>query len=148
MFRESLSTTTFLELMTSLQNTDILPDRRNNGFAAPTHLHQHQSAFIDQIYGLLNRHLDYSLVNVDWLADQLEIPRRTLYRRVKSHVQLTPIKLIRQCRLQKAVELLRAGHTVTDTAYLTGFSTPSHFITVFRQCYQQTPTKYMSTQII
>ncbi|WP_179830213.1 helix-turn-helix transcriptional regulator [Spirosoma fluviale] len=113
-----------------------------------TKLHRNQSAFIDQIYCLLDKYLDHSVavVNVDWLAVQLGMPRRTLYRRVKSHIQLTPVELIRQCRLRKVVELLRAGHTITETAYRTGFSSPSHLTTVFRQYYQQTPTEYMATR--
>lgn len=71
--------------------------------------------------------------------------RKTLYRKVQSLIQLAPADLIRQYRLRKAAELLRAGHNVVETADQAGFSTPSHFTAVFREFYQQTPTEFIST---
>jgi AraC-like DNA-binding protein len=101
--------------------------------------------FLMRIYGLLDQHLDDSTIGVDWLADQLAMNRKTLYRKVQSLIQLAPADLIRQYRLRKAAELLRAGHNVVETADQTGFSTPSHFTAVFREFYQQTPTEFMSS---
>ncbi|WP_460969918.1 helix-turn-helix domain-containing protein [Spirosoma migulaei] len=102
------------------------------------------TAFLKRIYGLLERNLEDPSVNVAWLADQLGINRKTLYRQLKHRIQSSPTELIRQFRLQKAVKLLGAGYTVTETAYLVGFNTPSHFTTVFNEFYQQTPTEFMA----
>lgn len=102
--------------------------------------------FLTRIYGLLDGHLDDSTINVDWLADQMAMNRKTLYRKVQSLIQLPPADLIRQYRLRKAAELLRSGRNVSETADLTGFSTPSHFATVFREAYQQTPTEFMANR--
>src|SRR5205823_1038361 len=85
-------------------------------------------------------------VNVNWLADQLAIDRKTLYRNVLSLVQLAPAELIRQYRLHKGADLLRAGYTVRATASLVGFTTPSHFTTVFKEYYRQTPTEFIAGQ--
>jgi AraC-like DNA-binding protein len=83
---------------------------------------------------------------VDWLAGQLAMNRKTLYRKVQSLIQLAPADLIRQYRLRKAAELLRAGHNVAETADLVGFSTPSHFTIVFKEIYQQTPTEFLASR--
>ena len=103
--------------------------------------------FLLRIYDLLDSHLDNPSISVDWLADQLAMTRKTLYRKVNTLIQLPPVDLIRQYRLRKAADLLRAGHTVAETADLAGFSTPSHFSLVFKEFYQQTPSEYMSSQI-
>ncbi|GAB3644158.1 hypothetical protein GCM10027423_47950 [Spirosoma arcticum] len=104
------------------------------------------NAFLQQIYNLLERNLGDPSVNVNWLADQLAINRKTLYRKVERFSQLTPTDLICQFRLRKAVELLRIGYTVTQTAIFIGFKSSSHFTTVFKEFYQQTPTKFITSQ--
>lgn len=102
--------------------------------------------FLNRVYDVLEKHLDDSSISVDWLADQLAMNRKTLYRKVHSLIQLPPADLIRQYRLRKAADLLRAGHTVAETADLVGFNTPSHFSIVFKEFYQKTPTEFMASR--
>jgi signal transduction histidine kinase/ligand-binding sensor domain-containing protein/CheY-like chemotaxis protein/AraC-like DNA-binding protein len=104
-----------------------------------------QDPFLLRIYQLLDKHLDDPSIGVDWLADQLAMNRKTLYRKVQSIIQLPPADLIRQYRLRKAIELLRAGHNVSETADLVGFNTPSHFTLVFKEFYQQTPSEFIAS---
>ncbi|RAJ93071.1 signal transduction histidine kinase [Larkinella arboricola] len=103
--------------------------------------------FLARIYALLEQHLDDSSINVDWLADQLAMNRKTLYRKVQSLIQLAPAELIRQYRIRKGAELLRAGCNVAETADRVGFSTPSHFTMVFKETYQQTPTEFIASRL-
>ncbi|MBO0935755.1 response regulator [Fibrella sp. HMF5335] len=102
--------------------------------------------FLLRIYGLLDSHIDNSALSVDWLAGQLAMTRKTLYRKVQTLIQLPPADLIRQYRLRKATDLLRAGRSVSETADLVGFSTPSHFSLVFKEFYQQTPSEFMTNR--
>jgi signal transduction histidine kinase/ligand-binding sensor domain-containing protein/CheY-like chemotaxis protein len=103
--------------------------------------------FLNRIYGLLDSDLDNPSLGVDWLADQLAMSRKTLYRKVQTVIQLSPADLIRQYRLRRAAELLRAGHTVSETADLVGFSTPSYFSLAFREFYHKTPTDFVANQV-
>ncbi|WP_246202198.1 hybrid sensor histidine kinase/response regulator [Spirosoma agri] len=98
--------------------------------------------FLDRIYALLDSHLTDPILTVDWLADQLSMSRKTLYRKIDSLTGLAPNELIRQYRLRKAVDFLQAGHNVTETAYLVGFKTASHFTTVFKDHYKKTPSEF------
>ncbi len=98
-----------------------------------------------RLYTLLDRHVDDATINVDWLAMQLGINRKTLYRQVLRLTTHSPTDLIRQHRLQQAVALLRAGYSVTETAEAVGFRTASHFATVFKKQYGQTPTEFVNT---
>ncbi|SFC00248.1 helix-turn-helix domain-containing protein [Spirosoma endophyticum] len=105
-----------------------------------------QPNFIVRIYSLLDQHLPDPSISVNWLANQLAINRKTLYRKVQCLSQLTPTDLIRQYRLHKAVELLRIGYSVTKTAGSIGFKTSSHFAAVFKEVYRQTPTDFIASQ--
>ncbi|MFD1143550.1 two-component regulator propeller domain-containing protein [Larkinella insperata] len=102
--------------------------------------------FLARIYALLEQHLDEPSLSVEWLADQLAMNRKTLYRKVQSIIQLPPAELIRRYRIRKGVELLRAGYNVAETADRVGFSTPSHFTMVFKEIYQQTPTEFTASR--
>lgn len=117
-------------------------------FADPERSTGKQAGLMTRIYALLDDHLHDPAVCVNWLADQLVMNRKTLYRRVFSLSQLTPTALIRRYRLHKAADLLRTGYTVTQTADSTGFKTPSHFTTVFKGFYRQTPTEFMARGVV
>ena len=105
-----------------------------------------QNPFLRRIYEALDKHLDDPMISVDWLADQLAMNRKTLYRKIHSLIQLSPADLIRQYRLRKAADLLRAGNNVSETADRVGFNTPSHFAFVFKEFYHQTPSEFMHNQ--
>ncbi|WP_080054071.1 response regulator [Spirosoma aerolatum] len=102
-----------------------------------------QDHFLRRLYQLIEERLDDSSLNVEWLAEQLAVSRKTLYLKVQNLLQLSPNELIRQYRLRKSIDLLKAGHNASETAYLVGFESPSYFTKVFKEFYQQTPTDYM-----
>ncbi|MFD2573604.1 two-component regulator propeller domain-containing protein [Spirosoma soli] len=110
---------------------------------APPPLESEQTPFMRQIYELLDQQLEDTTLSVDWLADKLAMSRKTLYRKIGGVTQLAPNELIRQYRLRKAADLLRTGHSVTETAYKVGFKTPSHFAKVFKELYGKTPTDFL-----
>jgi signal transduction histidine kinase/AraC-like DNA-binding protein len=100
--------------------------------------------FLQRVYQLLEQHLDDSALSVEWLAEQLAMSRKTFYRKIQSLVQLSPVDLIRQYRLRKSIDLLKAGHNASETAYMLGFESPSYFARVFREFYHQSPTEYLN----
>ncbi|RYC69864.1 response regulator [Spirosoma sordidisoli] len=99
--------------------------------------------FLKKVYTLIEEHLDDSTLSVEWLADKLAMSRKALYLKIHNLTHLSPVELIRQYRLRKAIDLLRLGHSAAETAYLVGFETPSYFTKVFREFYKQTPTAYV-----
>ncbi len=84
---------------------------------------------------------------IDWLAKRLAMNRKTLYRKVWGLTNRSPTDLIQQYRMQKAAKLLMIGYTIAETAHLVGFSTPSHFTTVFKKQCGQTPSEFITSQL-
>ncbi|MBD2757874.1 hybrid sensor histidine kinase/response regulator transcription factor [Spirosoma validum] len=103
----------------------------------PTH-----DPLLKTIYSLLEAKLDNSAYGVEQLADEVGMERTSLYRKVKALTGLTPTDLVRNYRLKRAAQYLRQGYPSSQTAYLTGFETPSYFARCFRALYKLSPTEY------
>jgi signal transduction histidine kinase/AraC-like DNA-binding protein len=135
-----------LRLRNLLNRQEKLREEYRRQFTKPditTPLETVQDQFLRRLYQLLEERLDDSSLSVEWLADQLAVSRKKLYLKVNSLLHLSPNELIRQYRLRKAIDLLRAGYSASETAYMVGFESPSYFTRVFREFYQQTPTDYI-----
>ena len=64
-----------------------------------------------------------------------------MHRRLKADADVTPTALIRQVRLARGRELLRAGEgTVSEVAYAVGFKSVSHFSRTYSQRYSLPPS--------
>ena len=55
-----------------------------------------------------------------------------------------PTEYLRQLRLQKALELLDGGLSVSETAMRCGFNSPNYFCKNFREEYGRAPSAYRS----
>ena len=111
----------------------------------PQPLETVQTGWLKTLYTALETHLDDSSLNVERLAEIMTMSSKTLLRKVHSLTQLSTNELIRQYRLRKAADLLRAGHSVSETAYMVGFETPSYFGQCFKEVYHVTPKEFASS---
>ncbi|MEZ0539284.1 ATP-binding protein [Fibrella arboris] len=104
---------------------------------------QIDDSFLKNVYAYIESRLDDSSLTVDELAKRHNMSRRTMHRKLTSLTNLSANDLIRQYRLRRAAELLRAGYSVAQTAYSVGFESPTYFSTLFKQTYQQSPTDFV-----
>ncbi|PSR56569.1 hypothetical protein AHMF7605_25265 [Adhaeribacter arboris] len=102
--------------------------------------------FLEKIYNLIEAHLDESGFGVEELALEIGMSRRTLHRKLTAVLGIAANELIRQYRLNRAVELLRSGCSVSETAYRVGFESPSYFATVFKEFHHQSPSYFVPTR--
>lgn len=77
------------------------------------------------------------------LAQILGTSEKTLGRRLKTSLGLSPAAFIRSIRLTVARDLivLRQHSTVAEVAYATGFSSVSHFAKLYRREFSETPSE-------
>jgi signal transduction histidine kinase/ligand-binding sensor domain-containing protein/DNA-binding response OmpR family regulator len=73
-------------------------------------------------------------LNVEKLADEFNLSRSQLYRKIKALTGLTANELIRKIRLERAKELLEENGvaSVSEISYNVGFSSPSYFSKCFK----------------
>ena len=83
-------------------------------------------------------------VDVDFLADRLNISRSGLFAKIKTLADVTPNEMIQIVRLKRAAQLLHeGGHLVSEVGYMVGFSNPSYFSKCFQKQFGIRPTDYI-----
>ncbi|WAC15405.1 ATP-binding protein [Dyadobacter pollutisoli] len=104
-----------------------------------------QEAFVARLNLLIEANLDDSSFRAESLADEVAMSIRTLNRKLTMLAGVSPARLIRTYRLRRAIDLLRAGHPVSETSYMVGFDHPTNFSTAFKELYKKSPSEYLES---
>ena len=98
------------------------------------------AAFMQKIKEVIEARLDDEQFNVVDLGQQIGMSRSQLHRKLSALTGFSPNEVIRNMRLERAKQLIeqKAG-TVSEVAYLCGFSSPTYFIKCFREYFGSTP---------
>jgi len=101
--------------------------------------------FLKKLNDYIFKNLSNSDFDIDDLARHMNMSRPTLYRRIKSLLNV-PIKdLVTQARLKKAVELLAENnHKVFEIAKIVGYRSQTVFGKTFQRYFQQSPLEYIA----
>lgn len=102
--------------------------------------------FIEKIRKIIEREMTNELLSAEFLAKELMISKATLYRKLKSYVDMSITDFILFCRLKKASRLLsERKHMINEVSNITGFSSPSYFTKCFTKQFGQTPKQFVNT---
>lgn len=86
-------------------------------------------------------------LDVEHLAENMNISRPTLYRKIKSISDLSPNELINITRLKKAAELLNEGILkIYEISEQVGYSSQTHFGRNFSKQFGMSPTEYINSK--
>jgi signal transduction histidine kinase/DNA-binding response OmpR family regulator/ligand-binding sensor domain-containing protein len=118
-----------------------------NNATASINVKEIENPFISQLYSILDKHLDDTTLTVEKLATKAAVSHRTLNRKLSSIIGLSATELIKQYRLKRSIEFLKAGQNVSEAAYSVGFETHSHFSTSFKNFFGVTPSEYVNTKV-
>ena len=89
----------------------------------------------------IDEHLAGSLC-IEQLCRVACMSRSKFYDQFRHVMGLGPMEYIQQRRLERARELIVAGHSITGACYSVGYQNPSHFSRRFHQQYGMTPSAY------
>lgn len=99
--------------------------------------------FVNKLNNIIQKNLSDPEFNVIMLAENLNISRSGLHRKITEILSTSPVEYIRLCRLQKAADLISEGsYRINEIAYMIGINTPSYFIKIFQAHYGMTPKEY------
>lgn len=99
--------------------------------------------FISKVNKLINENIDNSSFSVEQMADEMNVSRIQLYRKMKAILGINISDYIQNIRLEKAKVMLdETMLTISEVAYATGFSSPSYFSTSFKNKFNKTPKSY------
>lgn len=104
--------------------------------------------FLETLHETINKNIEDTDLDVEKLAQIMNMSRVTLYRKIKAISVLTPIELINITRLKRGAELLAEGnYRIFEVSYMVGFSSQSNFARNFQKQFNVTPSEYMSSKI-
>ena len=102
--------------------------------------------FLLKMNRIIEENFSNSELNVNFLADKLNISRSGLFAKIKTLADVTPNEMIQIVRLKKAAQLLKEGqHQVNEVCYMVGFSNPSYFSKCFQRQFGITPGAFCNS---
>lgn len=106
-------------------------------------LHKDEKELLERIVAVINANITNPQLSTTFVARQLGIGTRNLYRQLAAFTHDTPTAIIRATRLERARRLLsHTTLTVEEIVYKAGFSNRSTFYTQFAQKFGCTPLEY------
>ena len=99
-----------------------------------------ETGFLKELTQVIEKNISNEQFGVSGLADELNMSRSNLLRKVKKETKLSVSQLISQVRLKKAMDLLRkTSMNVSQVSEQVGFNSTSYFIKCFREYYGYPP---------
>ena len=101
------------------------------------------SAFMTELYQLMENELSNSELDVSRMTEMLHISRTKFYYKVKGLTGENPSVFFKRYKLNRAAQLIKERkYNVSEIADMTGFSTLSHFSTSFKKQFGVSPSEY------
>ena len=99
-----------------------------------------EHSFITNIRKQIEANLDNELFGVSELANEIHLSRSQLHRKLKALTGQSPNELIRNYRLERALQLLQSStQNIGEIAFQTGFSSAAYFSKCFVDRYGKSP---------
>lgn len=106
-------------------------------------VHREDKEFLEKIRSIISKNLTNPNLNTQFVADEMGMSVRNLYRRMKELTAETPKDIILQARLNMAQSLFtKTNITVEEVCYQSGFTNRSTFYKAFQQRFNTTPRQY------
>ena len=99
-----------------------------------------ENDFLSQITAVVEKNIANEQFGVTELANEMNMSRSNLLRKVKKLTNLSVSQLISQVRLKRGMEMMRKSTlNVSEVSHQVGFSSTSYFIKCFREYYGYPP---------
>ena len=102
-------------------------------------------SFLKKIINTIEKNISDSSFGVEELSKNIGMSSSHFYRKLKQLTGQAPNLYLRNFRLQKAAELLRANKNLhaTEVMYQIGISSPSYFSTSFKKLHGLSPSEFV-----
>lgn len=111
-------------------------------------LHQDDKKFIDRMLKIINDNISNTDISTKFIADELGVSIRNLYRRLEGILNQTPTNIIKEYRLAKAEQLLTTTKlSIDEIIYKAGFVNRGTFFKSFAVKFGCTPKVYRKDKL-
>lgn len=103
-------------------------------------------AFLKKLDEYIRKNIRDANMDIDKLAEHMNMSRPTFYRKIKSLSSLSPKELIDITRLKKAARLIAQNEfTLSEIARMVGYSSQSIFNKNFQKYFNVPPVEYINS---
>lgn len=121
---------------TKVQHASLAPEGKKNEIAI-------NATFMQKVELILSNNLQDCMFDTEALAEQLNISRSSLHRKIKAETNMSTSELIRDYRLEAAAKLIAKGmRNINEVSIYVGFNSTSYFCRSFKKKYELTPLEY------
>lgn len=116
-----------------------------NYFADSTELstNQQDNKFLKKFIEILDKNLDQSEMDVNYIASELSMSRSKLYTKIKSMTDKSIVEFITSYRLRKAANLIvKEDYSMREVMDRIGIESQSYFTRAFKKEFGDTPTAF------
>jgi signal transduction histidine kinase/ligand-binding sensor domain-containing protein/DNA-binding response OmpR family regulator len=100
--------------------------------------------FMLKINQIIAQNIHDAAFDVSSLEEQLSMSKMQLYRKLRAICNKAPIEIIKQVRLEKAVQLFRESNlNISEVSYAIGYNDPAYFAKVFKKEYGKAPSDFL-----
>jgi DNA-binding response OmpR family regulator len=115
----------------------VVPQQENT-----KELSQRDRELLSKLNAVIEANITEPQLGVETLAVAAFLSNKQLTRKLKTLIGQTPADLIRNVRLQKALQLLGNGMNITETSWETGFEDTAYFSKVFKKHFGVVPSEF------
>ncbi len=106
-------------------------------------VHQEDKEFLEKVTAVISENISMEGLRPDYIAEKLNMNPRTLYRRLKKVINMTPSDYIKDYKLSYVARLLvTTNMNVQEILYQIGNTNKSYFYKDFAKRYNMTPSEY------
>jgi signal transduction histidine kinase/DNA-binding response OmpR family regulator/ligand-binding sensor domain-containing protein len=121
-------------------------DMKINMKPSEPQISSYDEQFVGQLMSIIEKNMDNAALTVDDLAFSLSLSRTVFYKKIKSLFGISPVDLIKDIRVKRAVQLIEiGGFSLSEIAYMSGFSDPNYFGKCFKKKFGVSPSRYKDT---
>ena len=100
--------------------------------------------FVQRITQIIEDNQEMEKMDIAFIADQMCMSHSTLYRKIKGVADMSANEFIRKVKMKNGVKLLLSGkYSISEIAYMTGFSSVAYFRQCFKNEFGMTPSEYV-----
>jgi AraC-like DNA-binding protein len=132
-----------LEIDLLTQRHKETEDRYRSSMVSDEEIESNDQKLLKKAIAVVEANISDKLFSVEKMADEMNMSRTSLHRKVKSITGFAPGELIRSIRLRKAAKLIASrADSVTQISLLVGFDDYSYFSKSFKKYFGVSPTQY------
>ena len=133
------------KMIAALVASDAQTPKKEEKGTSATSLTRLDNDFLQKVTAIIEENLETDKLDIAFIAEKMCMSHSTLYRKIKGLTEMSANEFIRKIKMRKSLELMKDGYSISEIAYMLGFSSSAYFRICFKDEFGMSPTEYMKS---